>query len=208
MKRRQILIGGLALAGLTTLERLGLLWPRQALAAEEIFEDDRILGNPEAPITIIEYSSLTCPHCASFHRNTLPQLRDSWLKDGRARLVFRDYPLDRVALTAAVLAHCLEGDKRYFGFIDVLFQQQKSWARSSDPVSALRKLSRLAGMDSETFDQCLADQAKIDRILEKVQDAQNKYEIQSTPTFIVNGEKFPGDRSFEDFEKILGDASS
>lgn len=201
MKRRNILIGAAAAAaaGLTAA------WlPFGPVRAEEtaLFPDDRILGSADAPITIIEYSSLTCPHCAAFHADALPKIKETWIADGRARLVFRHFPLDAPALRAAAVANCVEGE-RFFGFLDLLFKSQKRWAKSQDPLKELGQMARLAGMGQEKFEACANDEAEMDRILARRQDGVQTYEVQSTPTLIVNGNKVTGARSFEYLERVF-----
>ncbi len=199
MNRRTMLIGAAAAAGLT-----GAWLPLGPVRAGEIalFPDDRILGSTDAPITIIEYSSLTCPHCAAFHRDALPKIKETWIADGRARLVYRHFPLDAPALRAAAVANCIEGE-RYFGFLDLLFKSQKRWAKAENPLKALGQMARLAGMSQEKFEACANDEAEIDRILARRQDGAQTYEVQSTPTLIVNGRKVESARSFEYLEKIF-----
>ncbi len=201
MNRRNILLG--AAAGGVAMLAAGWLPAGPARAAEmEIFEDDRILGSADAPITILEYSSLTCPHCAAFHADALPQIKETWIADGRARLVYRHFPLDASALRAAAVANCIEGD-RYFGFLDLLFKSQRRWAKSSDPLKALGQIARLAGLTQKKFEACANDEAEMDRILLRRQDATQTYDVQSTPTLIVNGQKVVESRSFEYLEKIF-----
>ena len=170
--------------------------------AQEIFPDDRILGPADAPITIIEYSSLTCPHCAVLHREALSEIKETWIADGRARLVFRHFPLDAMALRAAAVADCIEGE-RFFGFLDLLFKSQKRWAKSNPPLKALGQMARLAGMSQEKFESCANDEAQMDRILERRQDGTQTYDVKSTPTLIINGRKVEGARDFDHFEKIF-----
>ncbi len=201
MNRRNILLGAAA-GGFVALA--GLWLPPAPAQAQEmaIFEDDRILGSAEAPITIIEYSSLTCSHCAAFHADALPRIKETWIADGRARLVYRHFPLGAVALRAAAVANCIEG-ARYFGFLDLLFKSQKRWAKSGDPLKMLGQMARLAGLSQEKFEACANDEAEMDRILERRQDGVRSYEVKSTPTLIVNGRKVEGARSFEYLEKIF-----
>ncbi|MHA1152738.1 MAG: DsbA family protein [Alphaproteobacteria bacterium] len=201
MKRRNILLGAAA-GGIAALA--GIWLPPGPVRAEEmaIFEDDRILGSAEAPITIIEYSSLTCPHCAAFHADALPQIKETWIADGRVRLVYRHFPLDAAALRAAAVANCIEG-ARYFGFLDLLFKSQRRWAKSKDPLKELGQMARLAGMSQEKFEACANDESEMDRILQRQQDGVKTYEVQSTPTLIVNGTKVSGARSFEHLENIF-----
>ena len=166
MTRRNILLMGLASATLLAAAP-GLRLVSVARAQEPaIYDDDRILGSPDAPITIIEYSSLTCPHCASFHKDTLPQLKEEWIETGRARLVYRHFPFDGLGLRAALVANCMEGNL-HFVFLDALFKGQEKWARSQDPIGSLARIAGLAGMDKATFDRCIADQEEMKMILER-----------------------------------------
>ncbi len=201
MNRRNILLGAAA-GGFAAL--VGIWLPPGPGRAGEmaLFEDDRIPGSAEAPITIIEYSSLTCPHCAAFHADALPQITETWIADGRVRLVYRHFPLGGTALRAAAVANCIEG-ARYFGFLDLLYKSQKRWAKSGDPLKALGQMARLAGLSQEKFEACANDEAEMDRILERRQDGIQSYGVQSTPTLIVNGRKVEGARSFEYLERIF-----
>lgn len=165
----------------------------------EIYPDDRILGSPDAPVTIIEYASMTCPHCARFHIDTLPKVKSEFVETGQARLVFRDFPLDKVALSATLLAHCVRGEA-YFNLLDVLFRSQNDWARASDPVLALRQIGRTAGLEEAAIDSCVNDQAAIDRIVARFKEATDKFQVNSTPSFIINGVMQSGALPFDDFE--------
>ncbi|MEO1016868.1 MAG: thioredoxin domain-containing protein, partial [Pseudomonadota bacterium] len=107
---------------------------------------ERILGDPNAPVEIIEYSSLTCPHCASFHTDTLPSIKEDYIDTGKAKLVMRDFPLNEPAVKAAVVAHCA-GDERYFRFLDALFKNQMTWAQTADVDTALVQFAKLGGLD-------------------------------------------------------------
>ncbi len=219
MKRRNILIGmgavalGAGVGGAYAFMRDPALGPQTAAntaAAPQVtaagdmplFADDRILGAEDAPVTIIEYSSLTCPHCASFHRGTLPQVKAEWIDTGRARLVYRHYPLDQLGLRAAAAANCIEGDG-FFGFIDVLFENQQNWSRNQDPIGALQKLAGLAGLSPEAFEACITDEAEITRILEVQTDGRDNYEVASTPSFVVNGQRVVGARGYDEFKTVL-----
>jgi protein-disulfide isomerase len=207
MKRRQILVSGSA--GLAVFAIAPVLLGGRGARAEEapVTEDDRILGQADAPITIIEYASLTCPHCARFHQGALQTIKRDWIEPGKARLVYRDYPLDGLALRAAALAQCIEGDS-YFGFLDALFRGQLTWARASDPSSALAMVARLAGIDRKTFDACISDTKVMDRILKQQAAASKAFGIQSTPTFLINGAKVEGALDTGEFVKLLVRAES
>ncbi|WP_193367356.1 DsbA family protein [Pelagibius marinus] len=225
MNRRNILIGlGVVAAGAAAGGAYWLRAPQTPLpgsaasqegvmtlaandGGEPLFDDDRILGSAEAPVTILEYSSLTCPHCANFHKNTLPQVKSEWIDAGRARLVYRHYPLDQLALRAAAAADCIEGDA-FFGFLDVLFKNQERWAHSDDPLKALQQLAALAGISPDAFEACTNDEAQITRILEKQTDGRDRYSIASTPSFVVNGTLVQGAMPYDEFNAALEQASA
>jgi protein-disulfide isomerase len=165
-------------------------------------ETDRVLGKADAPITVIEYASLTCPHCADFNKDVLPEFKTKYVETGKAKLIYRDFPLDQWALRASVLARCAPADK-YFSFIDVLFQNQVSWATAKDPMAALEKLGRLGGVSSEQFNACMQNQALSDAVLGERLKGNKEFDVQGTPTLIVNGKKIENPHSFADFDKIL-----
>lgn len=164
--------------------------------------DDMVLGATGAPVTIVEYASLTCPHCAHFTTDTLPQLKSTYIDTGKVKLVFRDFPLDPLALRAAMLAHCA-GKGRYYGFVEVLFQNQKSWAEGEDPDAALAGIAKIGGIGKEQFDHCMADDALAQRVTKSRFDAEKALEIQNTPTFFINGKRFPGAQPFEKFDEAI-----
>jgi len=167
---------------------------------------ERVLGDPNAPITILEYSSLTCPHCAGFHANTLPQLKKDYIDTGKAKLVFRDFPLDRAALQAGMLVRC-SNPERFFGFLDVLFKSQDKWARASDPTKALAQTGKLAGVSDDQFKACMSNEALANKLIERRLEAEKKYGVESTPTFIVMRgdatEKVVGAQPIEEFARVL-----
>jgi protein-disulfide isomerase len=153
--------------------------------------DDRILGNPDAPITIIEYASMTCPHCAHFATEVLPKLKATWLDTGKARLILRDYPLDELALRAAMVARCAPADK-FYPFVDTLFASQRQWALAKDYQAELGRLALLGGMSKTQFNACLADKSVEDKVLQSRLVATQQLKVDSTPTFFINGTKFDG----------------
>lgn len=186
----------------------GMLLPSFAsaeiLSIEEAMQD-RVIGNAEAPITIIEYASLTCPHCATFHAETLPQIKKEWIETGKARLIYRDFPLDKYAASAAMIARCAPKDK-YFVFLNAFFAQQKNWSSADDPIMVLTQLAGLGGMSKDNVDACLANEALKDAILQMRLEGQMEYEINSTPSFVVNG-KTTTNLPYEDFKDILEEAA-
>ena len=164
---------------------------------------DRVLGNPDAPVTIIDYSSLTCPHCAEFHNTTLPQIKKEYLDTGKAKLIFRDFPFDQWALKASALARCAPKE-RYYPLLDVLFKQQNVWSRAADPAKALKQIGALAGVPEAAVDACWASKELTDGILQIQIDGSVKDKVEATPTFVINGkEKISGAQPFAAFAKAI-----
>jgi protein-disulfide isomerase len=147
---------------------------------------DMVLGKADAPVTVVEYASMTCPHCAAFHAENLPKLKSEYIDSGKVRLVFREYPLDKFALYASMLARCA-GPQRYFDFVNVLFQQQASWVRAKDQLVELKKLARLGGIGEEAFNACMADEKLRDEIIASRLNGEKVHGITATPGFVVNG---------------------
>ncbi len=168
----------------------------------EIGADEFIIGKAGAPVTIIEYASLTCPHCARFHADTLPGLKKEFIDTGKVRIVYRDFPLDRLALAAAMTARCA-GRERYFGFIDTFYASQKSWAQAGDPIAALGRLARLGGMSQTDFDACLKNQAISDAVLKQRLTGEKTYKIDSTPTLFINGRKYSGGLTLNQIRTVI-----
>ncbi len=185
----------------------GILLPfiafAEILPTEEALSE-RVIGDPAAPITIIEYASLTCPHCATFHAESLPQLKKDWIETGKAKLIYRDYPLDKYAATGAMIARCAPKDK-YFIFLNAFYAQQNNWSRAQDPVKVLTQLAGLGGMSKDDVDGCLANEALQDGILQMRLEGQMEYGIDSTPSFVVNGKKVTN-LPYDEFSEILEDA--
>ena len=157
---------------------------------------DMALGDPNAPVTLIEFFSLTCPHCEWFHKNVYNRLKPEYVDTGRLRYIARDFPLNLPAVQAAILARCA-GRDRYFTFVDVLFQTFDDWARSSDYSEKLAQIGELGGVSRDRFDACLADTALENALFQSMATAQAEYDVNSTPTLIVNGERYDGKVSFE-----------
>ncbi len=166
---------------------------------------ERFLGRADAPVTIEEFSSLTCPHCATFHAETLPKIKKDYIDTGKVRLVFTDFPLDPLALAAALVARCMP-EKRYFGFLEALFSTQGGWSRSPRPLEDLRRLARMGGMNDQQVDACLADQSLLQAIQTKRTEAHRIHDIRSTPTFVIAGEKVSGAMSYEHFRAVIDKA--
>ena len=147
---------------------------------------DMALGKADAPVTVVEYASMTCPHCAAFHAEVLPKLKSDYIETGKVRLVFREYPLDKLALYGSMLARC-SGPERYFEFVNILFQQQTIWARAKDPMAELKKLARLGGIGEEAFNACMSDQKLADEIIASRLNGEKVHGITATPGFVING---------------------
>ena len=174
-----------------------------ALADDEYLRDGDIpLGAEDAPITIVEYASMTCPHCASFHQNTWPQLESEYIDTGKVRFIFREFPLDQMALRASMVARCA-GPEMFYGFLKVLFKQQLSWVRATDPVAALGLIAKGGGMKTAVFEQCMSDRELSRSIIATRYYGSNELGVNSTPTFFINGEVFPGDIRFPDLDEVL-----
>lgn len=163
---------------------------------------DMVIGKADAPVTIIEYASMTCPHCASFHLETLPKLKSAYIDEGKVKLIFREFPLDQLALRGAMLARCA-GAERYFGYVDVLFRQQRAWAGSSDPIAALQRIARLGGMTEDEFRACMSNEPLAQSIVATRMDGEKKHSITSTPTIIVGDKKSDGAPTWEELDAMI-----
>lgn len=173
-----------------------------ATAADKLA--DRVLGDPKAPVTILDYSSMTCPHCAHFHTDILPKIKEKYIDTGKVKLVFRDFPFDQAALRASQLARCAPAE-RYFPLLDVLFKSQGQWARAADPTKALAQYGKLAGMGQETIDSCFADNGLADGILGIRMTGEKQHKVEATPTFVLNDgkDRIEGAQSFETFSAAI-----
>lgn len=210
--QRRHLLGGLAAAALLAVGGLPL---RAEGEAEEVtltpdarglFPDDNTLGDPDAPTVLIEYASLSCPHCAHFHETSLPPLKKNWIEEGKLLYVYRDFPTNAPALWAAMLSHCLEGEA-YFTFLNLLYKQQREWLTAEDPGAALFELGKIAGFDKERFEACLTDEATFARLVAGIKYAEDTYGVDATPTLILNGEKVrPG--TYDELAELIADSQS
>lgn len=203
--RREFVLGSSALAlsvALASLASTAWVGPAsaQALLNQPGPLGDMALGDEKAPVTIIEYASMTCPHCAAFHATTYPELKKRYIDTGKVRFIFREFPLDQLALAAFLLARCAGPDK-YFPMIETLFQLQKEWL-TQKPLGPLLAIAKQAGMSEQAFNECLQNQKLIDGI-EDVRQRAIKLNVQSTPSFFVNGKPMRGNYSIEEFEKAI-----
>ncbi len=191
-----------ATAGATQTAEVTAPPPETHFDNVHVTADDHVMGKADAPVTVIEYASMTCPHCARMSNTVLPQFEKEFVDTGKARYIYRDFPLDQIAVRASVLARC-NGKDRYFPFVRALFADQENWIRSSDPVKALEQVGRLGGVSPEKYESCLKDQPLVDKVLQSRLDAQKEFHIDSTPTFLVNGDKYSGEMSYAQFRAIV-----
>lgn len=164
---------------------------------------DFYIGDTDAPITIYEYASFTCPYCATFHENAFKQLKADYIETGKVRFAFREVYFDRYGLWAGMVARCDDG-RRYHGIVDLLFEGQRQWTRGEPAAIAanLKRLGKLAGMDDATLDACLQDAPKAEALNAYYQENAEKDNVRTTPSFVINGTTY-GNMSYEDFKKIL-----
>jgi len=165
---------------------------------------DMVLGNDKASVTVIEYASMTCPHCANFQQNTFPELKKRYIDTGKIRYIFREFPLDNLAAAASMLARCAGKDdkEKYFALVDTLFQQQRQWAVEK-PIPPLLAIAKQAGFTEQTFNACLANQQILDGIESVRKRAVDTFKVQSTPTFFINGAVYPGAMSIDEMAKLI-----
>ena len=211
LNRRELLATGSRLtAGFALFATLPLLSTGPAVA--QSFDLDKLLekgpleevsmGSEDAPVTVVEYFSMTCGHCANFHKNTFPHVKKDYIDTGKVRFILREFPLDPLAAAGAMLARCTPGGN-VEPMIDLLLDKQREWAYSDNPVAALQQLSKLAGFTQESFTACLSDQKLLDDITAVRERGASDVGINSTPTFFVNGEKKIGAMSSDEFDAIV-----
>ncbi len=162
---------------------------------------EKVLGDADAPVTIVEYASMTCGHCANFHNDTLPAIKEKYIDTGKARLIFREFPFDPRAEAGFMLARC--ADDKYFAMVDVLFKQQRSWATVDNAREALLQIARLAGFSQESFEACLTNQQLLDDVRAVRTRGANDFGIDATPTFFINGNKYSGALKVAEMSAII-----
>lgn len=203
--RRTLIICAGALAAAGTLGLAGGASAQEA-GSEALMQEgplgEMVLGEADAPVTVIEYASLTCSHCASFHEDAYPQLKSEYIDTGKVRFVFREFPLDPVATAGFMLARCLEED-RYFPFVDAMFNSQRTWAYAENVEDGLFQMARQVGFTRESFEACLTNQEILDGVNQVKNHAAEELDVTSTPTFFVNGEMVSGAVPFEEFKSVI-----
>src|SRR6185312_3086851 len=165
---------------------------------------DMALGPANAAVTITEYASMTCPHCAAFNEGVFPKIKSEFIDTGKVRYVFREFPLDIKAAAGSMLAHCIAKDDagKYFAVIDTLFKSQDMWT-GQKTTESLKLIGKQAGLGGQEVEACLKDQKLLDKIAADQKYANEVLKVNSTPTFFINGEKVTGETSFEEFEKKI-----
>lgn len=200
MKRRHFIAAALAVTAfpLSRIEATAAA-PEELLAPGPLPEVS--FGAPDAPVTVIEYASLTCPHCRTFHVETWPAVKEKYVDTGKVRFIMREFPFDPRASGGFMLARCA-GDDKWYPVVDLLYRSQDSWARVPDGTAALKLLMGMTGMSGEQVDACLGDQALLDKVT-AVMEAGKSYGVDSTPTFFFNGRKEVGALTIERFSAIV-----
>ena len=199
------LTGLAALAGWSPLRLItGAIAQSAADVAKPMSLPDMALGPADAPVTITEYASMTCPHCAAFNATVFPKIKAEYIDTGKIRYVFREFPLDIKAAAGAMLARCIAKDDagKYFTVVDLLFRQQNDWV-VKNTTDTLTRIGKQAGLSAQAVDACLKDQALLDKITADQKYAGEVLKVDSTPTFFVNGEKIKGETSFDEFDKKI-----
>jgi protein-disulfide isomerase len=163
---------------------------------------DRSLGDPNAPVTIVEYASFTCPHCATFHNDTLPKLKQKYIETGKVRFIFREFPFDAMATAISMLTRCAP-EQRYFPLVDLYFRQQSALMASAKPLDELLATARQAGFTQESFEACLKNQTIYDGVNAVKKHGAEVLGVNSTPTFFINGRRISGNQSIEEMDKLL-----
>ncbi|WOH83583.1 DsbA family protein [Bradyrhizobium sp. BEA-2-5] len=199
------LTGLAALAGLSPLR---LITDAFAQTAAEVAKPQSLpdmgLGPQDAKVTITEYASMTCPHCAAFNEQVFPKIKKEYIDTGKVRYIFREFPLDIKAAAGSMLSRCIaNGDaQKYFAVTDMLFRQQNDWVLKNT-TETLTRIGKQAGLTQQQVEACLKDQALLDKIAADQKYASDVLKVDSTPTFFINGEKIKGEASFEEFAKKI-----
>ena len=165
-------------------------------------DEEFFLGNKDAKIVVIEYASMTCIHCATFHKQVYPKIKKNYIDTNKIKFIFRDFPLDKQALFASVLAKCAPKDK-YFNFVKLILTNQEKWISNDDTfMNKLRNIGKLAGLNENKINSCFKDEKMVDNIIRTRSIGEEKYNINSTPSLIINEKKYSA-MSYENFEKII-----
>ncbi len=208
---RRAFTAALSLTGLAALagfSPLRLITQAMAQTAADVAKPQSLpdmgLGPANATVTITEYASMTCPHCANFSETVFPKIKSEYIDSGKVRYVFREFPLDLKAAAGSMLARCIAKDDapKYFAVIDLLFKQQSEWVMKNT-TETLTRIGKQAGLTQQAVEDCLKDQALLDKIAADQKFANEVLKVNSTPTFFINGEMVKGETSFEEFDKKI-----
>ena len=208
---RRAFTAALSLTGLAALAGFSpfrLIADAMAQSAADVSKPvslpDMALGPANAKVTITEFASMTCPHCAAFNAEVFPKIKAEYIDTGKIRYVFREFPLDIKAAAGSMLARCIAKDDsgKYFAVVDMLFKQQNDWVMKNT-TETLTRIGKQAGLSQQQVEDCLKDQALLDKIAADQKYAAEVLKVDSTPTFFVNGEKIKGETSFEEFQKKI-----
>jgi protein-disulfide isomerase len=208
---RRAFTAALSLTGLGLLAGLSplrLISDAMAQSAADVAKPgslpDMALGPASATVTITEYASMTCPHCAAFTEKVFPKIKSEYIDTNKIRFVFREFPLDVKAAAGSMLARCIAKDDsaKYFAVVDMLFRQQESWVMKNTTETLIR-IGKQAGLSQQQVEDCLKDQALLDKIAADQKYANEVLKVNSTPTFFINGEMVKGEQSFEEFDKRI-----
>ncbi|MFL1462577.1 thioredoxin domain-containing protein [Roseococcus sp. DSY-14] len=189
--RRRPLLPALLLSGLALRAQ-----------AQAPLPGERAIGRADAPVTVVEFHSLTCGNCARFHNDVFPRIRAAFIEPGLVRFVLRDFPLDRAALDAAAMVHCA-GPERFEPLVSLVYAQKENWAHSADPRAALRRYAALAGLPGERLEQCWADTAFLGAIMRMRLDAEREHGVNATPSFLIGGRVHRGVLEFDRFAALV-----
>lgn len=178
------------------------LVPANLPDALKIKPTDVVWGNPDAPVQIVEYASLTCPHCATLHTQVLPQIKENFVETGKVKFVYRHLPWDNLAMAAAKISSCA-APEQYENFVGVFMRTQRQWVTAEDPLAAMKQLVRLGGMSGEQVDACLADETLHARLMANKEEAINVLNVKGTPMLFVNAQRVEGAQRYDVIEKVI-----
>ncbi len=199
------LTGLAALAGFSPLRLITSAMAQSAAdVAKPVSLPDMAIGPADASVTITEYASMTCPHCAAFNAEVFPKIKAAYVDTGKVRYIFREFPLDIKAAAGSMLARCIAKDdaSKYFTVVDLLFKQQNDWVMKNT-TETLTRIGKQAGLSQQAVEDCLKDQALLDKIAADQKYATEVLKVNSTPTFFINGEVIKGEASFDEFDKKI-----
>lgn len=219
---RRALLGGVAAAALVLALPLAateafaqaMPEPQGAVDMAEVLKPgplpEMAIGEENAPVTIVEYMSMTCPHCATFHNTTFDEIKTKYVDTGKARFIIREFPFDPRAAAAFMLARCMPSNPQepstptqYFPMVSMLMKQQNTWAAAEDGRAALLQMSKLAGFSQEGFQACLTNQQLLDDVNATMKRGADEFGVNSTPTFLINGKRYAGAMSVESMSALI-----